>query len=158
MGALIPVKSWTSWGIAGITGLLLGLGCCGAPAVAQSSGASGAGPDVARSTDSRVRELIRKSEAKEAENGFCTGIGWPPGDMETYRQFLERAATGTSKVNTFKDRKNCQYDRVEVAFKKGDIACVSYTWWACAGGGTCARGAAIACKNRQGTWDTQNSN
>ena len=147
-------------GIGALVGAALLLGCGSIAAVAQKAqtgGASGTSLDSRGRSETKVRELIRKADAREAESGFCTNIGWPPGDMASYRQFLERAATGTNKVNTFRDRKNCQYDEVEAVFRKDGINCVSYTWWACAGGGSCARGAAIACKVKDG-WETQNSN
>lgn len=140
--------------------LLVGLVLAGAvgidPAVAQTGGASGTAQDLRAGTD-KVREILRKAEAKEAESGFCRGIGWVPGDGASYERFLEQAAAGSNKTNTFKNGQNCQYDRVDAVFRKDDIRCVSYTWWACSGGGSCGRGSAIACKNRQSGWDTQNA-
>jgi hypothetical protein len=117
----------------------------------------GIGSAVAQSpNDPAVRELIRKAEAQEEAGTFCTGLNWVPGSYDTYKQFLERADRGTWKLNIFKGGDNCQYDRVNVAFKKDGINCVTYTWWACNKGARCMRGTALACKNPQGDWDTEN--
>lgn len=108
----------------------------------------GVGPDP-------VAELIRKAEAREAENGFCATVDWPPGTRESYVRFLEIAMTGFAKINTFQNGAHCQFDRVTEIYQGPSGKCVRYTWWACASGKNCGRGADADCRQADGSWARQ---
>ena len=105
--------------------------------------------------DPLIAELLRKTAAKERENGFCATVNWPPGQADTYVRWLEDAVVGTSKVNTFKNGADCQHDIVTEVSQRDGRKCVRYTWSACAKDSTCASGSAEACKQANGTWDTK---
>ena len=105
--------------------------------------------------DPLTTELLRKVAAKEAENGFCATVNWPPGQPATYTRWLDDAVVGTSKVNTFKNGADCQHDRVTEVFQRDGGKCVRYTWSACARDSSCASGSAEACKQPDGNWDTK---
>lgn len=105
--------------------------------------------------DPLITELLRKVGAKEAENGFCATVNWPPGEPSTYTRWLEDAVVGASKVNTFKNGADCQHDIVTEVFQRDGRKCVRYTWSACARGSSCASGTAEACKQPGGNWDTK---
>jgi len=61
-------------------------------------------PARAQGSGDPVAELIRKADAREADNGFCAGVtDWPPGTGEGYVQFLRNAAIGYAKVNRFRN-------------------------------------------------------
>jgi hypothetical protein len=103
-----------------------------------------------------VSELVRKSEAREADNGFCAGItDWPPGTGESYVQFLRNAAIGYAKVNRFRNNMQCQFDRVVDVYNGPTGKCVRYIWWACATGSSCARGEDTECLQADGSWQRQ---
>ena len=105
--------------------------------------------------DPKVRELIRKAEAKEMPGDFCLNTRWPAGNYAGYKDFLENAKPGAWKINTFKGGENCQHDRINTVFNKAGIRCVSYMWWSCNLDANCSRGSAVACKNRSGEWETE---
>jgi len=128
-----------------LAALITAIGLGGEDALAQTTGRD----------DPKVRELMRKAEAKETTGDFCLNTRWPAGDYAGYKDFLEGAKPGAWKINTFKGGENCQHDRVNTVFNKSGIRCVSYTWWSCNLDANCSRGSAVACKNRNGEWETE---
>ena len=110
----------------------------------------------ANSAQRLVREFLRKVNAREPENGFCSTTGWPRGSPAIYVQWLESAVVGSTKINTFKSGADCQYDRVTAVSYRAGRKCVRYVWSACQRGKNCGRGTAEACKQPGGNWDTKN--
>lgn len=103
-----------------------------------------------------VSVLVRKAEAREADNGFCAGVtDWPPGTGEGYVAFLRSAAIGYAKVNRFRNNLQCQFDRVIDVYNGPTGKCVRYLWWACATGSSCARGEDTECRQADGSWKRQ---
>lgn len=103
-----------------------------------------------------VSELVRKADAREADNGFCAGItDWPPGTGESYVNFLRTAEIGYAKVNRFRNNRQCQFDRVVDVYNGPTGKCVRYIWWACATGSSCARGEDTECLQADGSWQRQ---
>jgi hypothetical protein len=129
-------------------GFALALALAGGAASAQMQSAIPTGDPV-------IAELKRKGEAREPENGFCTGRGWPAGNPTSYTAWLEAAEAGSSKVNTFKNGAQCQHDEVIEVYPSEGRKCVRYRWHACERGKTCAWGNSLACKKADGSWDTK---
>jgi hypothetical protein len=103
-----------------------------------------------------VSELVRKAEAREADNGFCATVtDWPPGTGEGYVNFLRIAAIGYAKVNRFRNNLQCQFDRVIGVFNGPTGKCVRYICWACATGSSCVRGEDTECRQADGSWQRQ---
>lgn len=103
-----------------------------------------------------VAELVRKADAREADNGFCAGItDWPAGTSDGYVHFLRTAVIGYAKVNRFRNNMQCQFDRVVDVFSGPEGKCVRYIWWACATGSSCARGEDTECQQADGRWRRQ---
>lgn len=103
-----------------------------------------------------VSELVRKADAREADNGLCASItDWPPGTGESYGDFLRNAVIGYAKVNRFRNNMQCQFDRVVDVFNGPSGKCVRYIWWACATGSSCARGEDTECLQADGSWQRQ---
>lgn len=103
-----------------------------------------------------VAELVRKAEAREADNGLCATItDWPPGTGESYVAFLRTAGIGYAKVNRFRNNMQCQFDRVIDVYNGPTGKCVRYIWWACATGSSCARGEDTECLQADGSWRRQ---
>jgi hypothetical protein len=97
-----------------------------------------------------IDEIVRKSEAREVENGFCSRTGWPNGsNWEGYKKFLTTAAVGSWKVNTY-DNGNCELDRVTRVHQERGAKCVSYSLWTCTRGGACGTGATVDCLEPSG--------
>ena len=103
-----------------------------------------------------VAELLRKVQAREADNGFCATIAdWPAGTRETYVYFLNVAVVGFGKVNRFQNDTHCQFDRViEIFTNASGAKCVRYTWFACATGKSCGSGEDTECQ-QGGDWQRQ---
>jgi len=97
-----------------------------------------------------IDEIVRKAEARERENGFCSIVGWPPGDnWEGFAAFLKGAHVGTWKVNRFANG-NCELNRVTRVHQESIGRCVSYSLWSCPKGGTCGTGKVVDCLDRNG--------
>lgn len=103
-----------------------------------------------------VSELVRKADAREADNGFCATVtDWPAGSGEGYVSFLRTAVIGYAKVNRFRNNLQCQFDRVIDVYNGPTGKCVRYLWWACATGSSCARGEDTECLQADGSWQRQ---
>ena len=103
-----------------------------------------------------VADLILKADARASDDGLCATItDWPPGTGESYVNFLRNAVIGSAKVNRFRNNAQCQFDRVTDVNNGPTGKCVRYIWWACASGGTCARGEDTECLQADGSWQRQ---
>jgi len=92
-----------------------------------------------------IDEVVRKAEAGENENGFCSRTGWPTGNnYDGFVAFLRAAAVGSWKMNTFNNG-NCELNRVTKVHHESGAKCVSYSLWKCSKGGTCGTGAVVDC-------------
>jgi hypothetical protein len=95
-----------------------------------------------------IDEIVRKAEAGENENGFCSRVGWPRGDnWEGFAAFLKSASVGTWKVNTFANG-NCELDRVTRVHQEGGARCVTYSIWVCQKDNTCGTNNVVDCLDR----------
>jgi hypothetical protein len=112
----------------------------------------GAGLAAAEDDIAGLKELIRKSEVKEPEGGFCSTVNWPPGNQQTKYAFWNRAVAGMRSVDKFSDGSVCSSALVSSAGVENGRQCVHYQWWACGKGNTCASGTAITCRNASGEW------
>jgi hypothetical protein len=101
---------------------------------------------LAQSREQRtIDEIVRKAEAGESENGFCSRTGWPNGNnWEGYKAFLINAAVGSWKVNTFNNG-NCELDRVTGVHHEPVGRCVSYSIWVCQKDNTCGTNKIVDC-------------
>ncbi len=109
---------------------------------------------AARAQDATVRELIRKVEANETEDGFCATVPWRTSTEASEHLFLENAAVGTAEAARF-PAGQCSYTYVTEVYAGPSGKCVRYTWWACGPGKTCATGESLYCKNPSGGYDQQ---
>lgn len=123
--------------VAGAFAIVLGLALAGTAAMAQ---------------EEIVRELVRKAEAREAENGFCVTTGWPAGSPETNRAFRERAVPGATSFDTFRDGAVCAMARVLAVYQHEGRRCLRYQYWVCERGDTCGGGFTRTCKDADGNW------
>lgn len=124
-----------------------------AAALVLAAGAASAHGQGVGSPDP-IAELIRRADAKAAEDGLCATVNWPPGDRQIYVHFLDSARVGFAKVNTFKNGADCQFDVVTQVYEGQSGRCVRYIWRACARGSTCDRGEDTDCK-QGGRWVRQ---
>jgi hypothetical protein len=105
-----------------------------------------------------IADLIRKAEAGQQEAGFCAGTGWPKGDdIADFTAFLNAAAVGTAKSNTFANG-NCQFDSVTGVHEESGGKCVTLRTWICVRGGKCGRGSTVECLDRAGAFASRRSN
>lgn len=104
--------------------------------------------------DRTIAEIVRKSEAKELDNGFCGNAPWRTTNDQEERQFLENAYVGSAEAVKFNSGA-CSYTQVEDVYDGANGKCVRYTWWACQPGYTCGRGQSVFCKTPQGTFARQ---
>jgi len=125
---------------------------CVAALLAAAAGA----PAQAQGNGDPVAELIRRADAREADNGLCASVtDWPPGTGDGYVHFLRNAVIGYAKVNRFRNNTQCQFDRVVDVYNGPEGKCVRYIWWACLTGGSCARGEDTECRQADGSWKRQ---
>jgi hypothetical protein len=98
-------------------------------------------------------EIVRKSTARDNEDGYCSRTGWAMGDnWERFKSWLETARIGTWKVNNFANG-SCEYNRVTGVHYEGNKRCVSYSIWTCSRGGTCGTGRVVDCLDPSGKLD-----
>ena len=94
-------------GLGLLAALLIGAGVPAEARKGEQQESSGTGSG---SGDELVAALVRKSEQKEQEDGFCETTGWPSGsDRDKFVRYLQSAKAGTWKINNFENG-NCQYD------------------------------------------------
>jgi hypothetical protein len=137
--------------------LAFALGNAGAQEKQKGSGSESGNSITSRSFhETHIAEMIRKAEAHEKEDGFCTQVGWPrfAGGADAFTVYLKAAKVGTWKVNTF-DNGNCQYDRVTSITPENGGKCIAYTYWACDKGGTCGISKASDCLDSKGVFTTR---
>lgn len=103
--------------------------------------------------DALLRELIRKSEAGEAENGFCATTHWPATDPQKNDAFRDRAALGDRSVDTHKDGTLCSSLLITDVTTQNGQRCLRYTFWVCERGSTCGSGESFRCRNADGAWE-----
>jgi len=109
----------------------------------------GGGP-TARAQQAMIDEIVRKSEAREPESGFCARTGWPNGDnWEGFKAFLTTAEVGTWKINTFANGA-CELNRVTEVHNEAGAKCVSYSIWVCGKDRNCGTGKVVDCLDRNG--------
>jgi len=131
-------RRWAA-GAVGALAVLLGATALGAHAYGQ---------------DTTVQELMRKVEARESENGFCSSVPWAMTDDAGEHRFLENAAVGSAEAARFSSGA-CSYTYVTEVYPGQYGKCLRYTWWACGPGKICAKGESAWCKNAQGSFDQQ---
>lgn len=107
-------------------------------------------------SDRLVREIIRKAEARNPEDGFCRRSAWRTPGPRAQQRFLENAVVHSDEAARFEDGA-CSYTRVDETYRGRYGKCVRYTWWACEPGTTCATGKTAWCKQRNGTFKVEPS-
>ena len=117
-----------------------------------------AGTSASAQKPELIADLIRKAEAGQQESGFCAGTGWPKGDdIADFTAFLNAAAVGTAKSNTFANG-NCQFDSVIRVHEESGGKCVTLRTWICVRGGKCGRGSTVECLDRAGGFASRRAN
>ncbi|HEY7609859.1 MAG TPA: hypothetical protein VIF14_11560 [Alphaproteobacteria bacterium] len=119
--------------------------CAGALALGAFAGGAFA-------QDASTRELMRKVQAGETEDGFCATTGWPAGSGETNIAFREGAVVGSLSRDTFNGAAICALARVTNVYYQQGRKCIRYQWWACQVGKTCGSGTTLSCKGADGRW------
>jgi hypothetical protein len=105
-----------------------------------------------------IADLIRKADAGQQEAGFCVGTGWPRGDdIAAFTAFLNAAAVGMAKSNTFANG-NCQFDSVIKVHEESGGKCVTLRTWLCVRGGKCGRVSTVECLDRVGAFASRRAN
>ena len=121
------------------------------------------GPPAAVPTEQQplVVELKRKAVAKEAENGFCAGTGWPmrkndEAGRAAFAAFLDQAVEGNAQlaVTTYDDPPpRCNINRVAAVFVEGGRRCLQLLIWDCTIGGPCGYGSFKYCRKPDGLYE-----
>jgi hypothetical protein len=111
-------------------------------------------PAVVSAQDQTVQELVRKVDAEERDNGFCSSVPWYTTNPQAERRFLENAQIGTAEAARFPSGE-CSYTYVTNVYEGSYGKCVRYTWWACGPTTTCGKGESLYCKNEGGGFSRQ---
>ncbi len=77
-----------------------------------------------------IDEIVRKAEAREPEDGFCSRTRWPLYTYEGFLSHLKAARVGTWKVNKYENGA-CQLDRATAVRQQDGRKCVEYSYWTC---------------------------
>jgi hypothetical protein len=110
------------------------------------------GPE-AYGQDALLRELIRKAEAREPENGFCATTNWPPTEPKRNDAMREQATVGLRSVDTHNNGAICSSLLVTEVLFRGGRKCLRYNYWVCERGSACGTGKSLDCKQADGYWN-----
>ena len=103
--------------------------------------------------DRWVTDIIKMSEDKSPEDGFCKRVPWEVAGPRAQTEFLERARVGSAEAARFTSGA-CSFTSVTDTYRGGTGKCVKYSWWACGPAKTCDLGDTNWCKVN-GTWKAQ---
>ena len=99
-----------------------------------------------------MKELVRKAQSKEQEDGFCARTAWPLGDSSAdFAAFLRKAATESQRATTFSNGA-CVFNLVTRVHMENGNKCVSYTYYTCSRGAACGLGKSVDCLRPDGTY------
>jgi len=101
--------------------------------------------------DRWVTDIIKMSEDKVPEDGFCKRVPWAVAGTRAQNEFLERARVGSAEAAKFASGA-CSFTSVTEVYQGRNGKCVRYSWWACGPGKTCDLGDTNWCKRRDGSW------
>jgi len=107
----------------------------------------------AQAVDKWITDIIRMSEDKSPEDGFCKRAPWYTASQRQQDEFLDRARIGSAEAAKFASGA-CSFTSVTDVYDGRDGKCVKYSWWACGPGKTCDLGDTHWCK-RRGKWQVQ---
>ena len=107
-------------------------------------------PPAPADRQAMVRELMRKAQANERENGFCARVTWPRGSLDT----IASRPAGELAVYKYSDG-SCNAARLGASFRhaRDGKPCRWITIYQCDKGGSCEVNVRPAmCEYSPGTW------
>ena len=139
------------------------------PGLAQGSGKfertqpaapTPAAPAAPAPADPLIRELMRKAQAKESENGLCARVADKDGarlyqdpDLHFYKRRPAGSTIQYSRRNAFLGKVTCGLYRVASVFTMKGRRCVRIDHWNCVAGEACGAGRATECENASGNYE-----
>lgn len=117
----------------------------------------GATPPAARAVPDQqglVREVMRKAQAGEAEEGFCARTNWP---VHTSSQQAaaawDRDVVGSTRVSVYRQgTQGCAFTRTTAITAEDGQRCVQFAAWQCLIGAKCNHANYKLCKNAAGIY------
>ena len=101
-----------------------------------------------------VVEVMRKAQAKEAENGFCARTNWRTLTPQETDAAFDRDVTGSRRVhnNVARPPTGCGFMRTLEVFEEAGRRCLRNASWQCPVAGRCNYSLHKFCKNSDGIY------